>query len=94
MGQGQAIKKVPGGKLLRVEITYSERIETVKITGDFFLHPEELLPQLETALNGISLPTEAGILACRLEAILEQHEAQLIGATAADIADTLMEALA
>jgi hypothetical protein len=43
--------KAPGGKMLRVRLTEKDgRIETVKISGDFFLIPEESLPKLEKML--------------------------------------------
>ena len=51
---GRAELKVPGGKLLRVASTIrGERIEEIKITGDFFMHPEEALDVLEKKLQGV-----------------------------------------
>ena len=48
--------KVAGGKLIRVQLVKKETmIEKVKITGDFFLHPEELIEDLEKALVGQAL---------------------------------------
>jgi len=46
--------KVPGGKLVAAE-TQAEhgRILRVKITGDFFMHPEAAIADLEAALTGI-----------------------------------------
>ena len=44
---GKAKYKVKGGKLIKVQLAKKEdRIEGIKITGDFFLHPEELIEQL------------------------------------------------
>ena len=47
--------KVPGGKLLRAECRVEGRtIKKVKLSGDFFLHPEESIAILEERLTGIS----------------------------------------
>jgi lipoate---protein ligase len=48
-------EKVPGGKLLRIKVDYDNVINSVKITGDFFLHPEESITEIENALVGKSI---------------------------------------
>jgi lipoate-protein ligase A len=51
---GRCTYKVPNGKLLKVTVEHEgDRIEKVHIRGDFFIHPEESLDELETALKGI-----------------------------------------
>ena len=48
--------KAPGGKLLRVRLRETGgRIDSVKISGDFFLIPEESLPKLEKMLDDVPL---------------------------------------
>ena len=48
--------KAPGGKLLRIRLTETDgRIQSVKISGDFFLIPEESLPKLEKMLEDVRL---------------------------------------
>jgi hypothetical protein len=48
--------KAPGGKMVRVRLTEKDgRIETLKITGDFFLIPEDSLPKLEKMLEDTRL---------------------------------------
>ena len=48
--------KAPGGKLLRVRLQeVSGRIESAKISGDFFLIPEDSLPKLEMMLDDVPL---------------------------------------
>ncbi len=48
--------KAQGGKLLRVRLRETgERIESVKISGDFFLIPEDSLPKLEKMLEDVPL---------------------------------------
>ncbi len=48
--------KAPGGKLLRIRLKEDRGIiQSVKITGDFFLVPEESLPKLEKMLEDVPL---------------------------------------
>jgi lipoate---protein ligase len=48
--------KAPGGKLLRVRLRETgDRIDSVKISGDFFLIPEDSLPKLEKMLEDVPL---------------------------------------
>ncbi len=48
--------KAPGGKLLRIRLKEDHGIiQSVKITGDFFLVPEESLPKLEKMLEDVPL---------------------------------------
>ena len=93
MKEAKAIKKVPGGKLVRVDITYSERLERVKITGDFFLHPEDVLIIIEDALTGVQLPLNKSSLIEKVQNILEREKAVLVGFSPQDLIDTLEEAV-
>ncbi|UCD44705.1 MAG: hypothetical protein JSV27_11420 [Candidatus Bathyarchaeota archaeon] len=53
---GRAEYKVPGGKLLAAETAALEgRLTSVKVTGDFFMHPETAIEELEEHLTGIPL---------------------------------------
>jgi hypothetical protein len=46
--------KIPRGKLIAVELKLSKNIiKDIKISGDFFMHPEESILDLEEQLNGI-----------------------------------------
>ena len=52
----KAIYKVPNGKLLKIFLEDAgEKIISIKITGDFFMHPEENIEKLEKALAGTEL---------------------------------------
>ncbi|MEM2922454.1 MAG: lipoate protein ligase C-terminal domain-containing protein [Candidatus Bathyarchaeia archaeon] len=56
----QAELKVPQGKLVRVKFDVAENlIRNIKFTGDFFLHPEDDLEKLESALEGKPADEEA-----------------------------------
>ena len=50
------IYKVPKGKLIKIFLeTDSGTIRDIRITGDFFMHPEEAIENLEQDLNGTKL---------------------------------------
>jgi len=45
--------KIPGGKLLACTVeTQNDVINELKISGDFFMHPEETIGKLERAILG------------------------------------------
>ena len=82
---GKAEYKVAGGKLVRVQLVKKEgRIEKLKITGDFFLHPEELIEDLEKALVG--QPLNLSDLDEFIGAFIKRRGATLLGASPEDFA--------
>jgi len=53
-GTGRFVGKIPGGKLLKLDVEYSGgRVARVRIRGDFFAHPEEAFDRVEVALQGV-----------------------------------------
>ena len=93
MRSGTATRKIPGGKMVRVDTTFDEKVESVKITGDFFLHPEETLELIVNKITGNLLPLDQEKIILEIETILDQQEAQFIGANAREIVNILVEAL-
>ena len=82
-------KKVEGGKLLRIEADISEnKIKDISITGDFFLHPEEKIFEIEDALK--DQPLDRQVLAGVLDGIIDDA-VTLIGVSENDIIDALLE---
>ena len=52
--------KVKDGKFLRAVIDVEDGfIRGIRITGDFFMHPEESLERLESMLVGVSTDEES-----------------------------------
>jgi lipoate---protein ligase len=90
---GTAVRKIAGGKLIRVIASCSGRLDQVKVLGDFFLFPEEVIFKIEEALSGASLPLEPAALVQKIEAVLTQNEAEMIGVGPEDIVSTLEEAV-
>jgi len=88
---GKAEYKVEGGKLVKVQLQkIGKAIGKIKITGDFFLHPEELIEELERRLEGRLLDEED--LAEYIRALLERNEAVMLGASPEDFARCIMMA--
>ncbi|HMD89086.1 MAG TPA: hypothetical protein VKF38_07985 [Anaerolineaceae bacterium] len=90
---GSSIKKIAGGKLVRVDVVYYQKIDCVKITGDFFLHPEELITFIEESLAGAEIPLSEELLVKRVDAVLQDNHATIIGFSPADLISVLMDAV-
>mgnify|MGYP005838491531 CR=1 FL=1 len=84
-------KKIKGGKLLRIDVGYGKEITSLKITGDFFLHPEETIKEIEKTCIGKSLPLEKS-LKSELKQVMKRNNAELVGLKIKDIYNLLKEA--
>jgi len=83
--------KVTGGKLIKVKVdSKDESILDITILGDFFLHPEHVLEEIEVSLIGVRLSEDT--ITERLISVLEKNHAKLIGASARDFANAIMAA--
>jgi len=70
--------KVPQGKLLRVRFNIDDsNIRDIRFTGDFFLHPEEALKDLESALEGKT--ADMKILEQEIVGFFERSRCTLVG---------------
>jgi hypothetical protein len=82
-------RKVPGGKLLRVEVEVeSGTVLRASVRGDFFAHPEVAFEAAEAELAG----TPVDRLGAAALALFARHPLVIIGAAPRDIADLLVEA--
>ncbi|MBS7614552.1 hypothetical protein KEJ18_02305 [Candidatus Bathyarchaeota archaeon] len=83
--------KVEGGKLIKIQLeTVDDKIKKVKITGDFFLHPEELIDDMERTVTGASLDEKA--IADRIKKFILRNKAVLLGASPEDFAKCIVMA--
>ena len=63
------------GKIVKIKLTYKQKsqlIHSIRITGDFFVHPEETIEQLEQGLCGVKLEKED--LKNKIQLILKNSE--------------------
>ena len=60
--------KVPGGKLVAVDLDVADgALTNVRVSGDFFLDPDEALDLMDAALAGAPVAAAAGVLAKRID---------------------------
>jgi len=83
--------KIPDGKMVKVRVDVkNDSIQGITILGDFFLHPEDTLVEIEEELVGIVLEEES--ITNVIQRVLDTNSAVLIGASARDLAKAIMSA--
>ncbi len=81
--------KAPGGKLLRIRLREEDGIiKSVKITGDFFLVPEDSLPKLEKMLE--DAPIREAELKLLVDRFFRGTGAQGLGVTPDDFVRAIL----
>lgn len=84
--------KVPNGKLIRVSLSVKEgKLSKVVITGDFFMHPEEVIELLEMKLNGVSADRKS--ITKAITNFFKEGEVKILGASPEDFVQVIMGAL-
>ncbi len=82
------IHKVPNGKLLKLFLEVKEgRIDTIKITGDFFVHPEEAIEELEKQLCGVGIADVEQVV----HTFFEQRDVEMVGLTEESLIQVLKD---
>ncbi|MFT7616105.1 MAG: hypothetical protein ACI8Y7_000934 [Candidatus Woesearchaeota archaeon] len=77
------------GKLVRVDADCSSHIDSIRITGDFFLHPEESIDNIEAIFVDLPLTFDVGDTISELKVILTDCE--LIGVTIPELVEFISE---
>lgn len=90
--KGYAEKKNPGEKLVCVDISYSDKIEKLMITGDFFIHPESCIMDIERSLEDVPLAMNDMELRDIINNVVESHKAKLVGISANGIVAAIRDA--
>ncbi len=88
-----ASRKVKEGKLVKVEVEYDNVITKIKITGDFFLHPEDVLDKIEISMLGAGKDESKEAFASQIQKIMDAQGAQMIGFSPESLALVIKEAL-
>jgi lipoate-protein ligase A len=85
--------KTPGGKLVVVDFTVREKVlREVRVSGDFFLYPEEALALIDAALEGASAAASEEILAKRVRTSLPAG-VEMLGFSPESIARAVLRGL-
>ena len=86
--------KVPGGKLVVVDLDEVDgRIRNFRLAGDFFLEPDDALPLIDAAVEGLSVDSDAPTIAAAVRAALPEG-AVLLGFSPEAVAVAIRRSLA
>ncbi len=91
--QGVSTEKVAGGKLLRIKVDFDGNINNIRIEGDFFAHPEDIVEKIENAIKGADAKTGEKDIENTVIGVLSRNEAELVGIDAASIARNIIKAI-
>jgi len=85
--------KVPGGKLVVVDLDVEDdRIARFRLAGDFFLEPDTALDDINAAVNGLAVESDATVIAAAVREALPDG-AQLLGFTPEAVGTAVRRAL-
>jgi lipoate-protein ligase A len=85
--------KVPGGKLVVVDLSVADgRLTNVRVSGDFFLEPDEALAAIDAGLTGLPVESDAKTIAATVTAALPEGTT-MFGFSAEAVATTVRRAL-
>ncbi|AZH79894.1 MULTISPECIES: biotin/lipoate A/B protein ligase family protein [Microbacterium] len=85
--------KVPGGKLVVVDLEIEDdRIARFRLAGDFFLEPDSALDDINEAVNGLPVESDATAIAAAVRGALPDG-AQLLGFTPEAVGTAVRRAL-
>lgn len=73
------MEKVPNGKLLILRVDFDKKINKVEIIGDFFVHPEESIEDIEKSLSKLTLDFDLKKETNILKQFVKENQIQLIG---------------
>lgn len=93
MTSSKNILKVPDGKLIKIFLEYEDgEIKEIKITGDFFVYPEESVEKLEAEL--VNLKLRKDMLERKIGKFIKSNNVQLFGITIPALVEAIMGAAA
>jgi len=88
-GMVRVERKIPNGKLVRIDVEFNgEYIRAIKITGDFFMYPEDAITNIERELAGVVVSE----LERKLPTIITNNCEEVIGFSTDDLAGIIREA--
>jgi len=86
-------QKVKEGKIVKVEAQFDNVIRKFKISGDFFLHPEEVIDDIEKSMIDLKRDVSFDTLVHKIHKIVNDHDARMIGLSPESLALVIREAL-
>ncbi len=89
----QIKKKVKEGKVVKIELDCDDVIKNIRITGDFFLHPEDMLDEIEKSIVGLDRNSDEATIISKIQKRIAASDVQMIGISPESIALLVREAL-
>jgi len=84
----ETIYKAPGGKLLKISLDFNSKINSIRIVGDFFVHPETWIEELEKEL--VNTEFNRKIVERKIATFAKSNRASLFGITLEDLCEAIM----
>lgn len=85
----KSVYKIPEGKLVKIELeTADDKIKKIKITGDFFLYPEEIISKLEKSLENCQITKE--VLIKHFDNFWRDNQIECFGINSLGLADAIL----
>lgn len=92
--QTEITHKIPNGKLVRISLEFDTTIlQKIRICGDFFIHPEETIVDMENALFNLPVESSEERIQSLLDQAVHKKKAELIGIDTATVAKLIHEAI-
>ncbi len=88
--QGFAEKK--DEKLVRVNVEFSDKIDSIIISGDFFIHPEESIELIENGIKGTGL-SSLDTVSWTIKKLVAENRIDMIGVSPETIQEAIKEAV-
>lgn len=90
--QFSAIHKEKDGKMVRIDLDLAELdgkrfIKDIKISGDFFLTPEDMIWEIEDLLKNTILDEK--IIFLKINTLIKHNKGQLIGISVSNLANII-----
>lgn len=85
------VLKNPGEKLVHIDVEITGNlIASVHISGDFFIHPEEAIIDIEQHL--LTLPPDQQFIEQKIAELVKNKNIEMVGISASTIAQGIAEA--
>ncbi|MEM0200834.1 MAG: lipoate protein ligase C-terminal domain-containing protein [Candidatus Micrarchaeaceae archaeon] len=81
--------KIKNGKLFEIRLDFSDKIDNIKILGDFFVYPDNGLELLEKSLIGCAI--ERSKIELQIKLCLEKNNIEIIGIDNISITNAILE---
>ncbi len=92
--QTEITHKIPNGKLVRISLEFDTTIlQKIRINGDFFIHPEETIEEMERVLHNLPVESTQERIQQLLDQAVASKHAELIGIDTATVAKLIHEAI-